>query len=144
MTRVLRGTDHSDLLHRSLPATHPSPLPPQIQTATQCAPQLALQEAVWSSNTTNSPHLADPSCPRPGKRTWRGGIQSLRMSHGVGASIPRLQWLSSGEQNEDLASHGSHQQQCFIMNHLCWVSLHFLEKAEVGSQQMPALPILSQ
>jgi hypothetical protein len=44
--------------------------------------------------------------------------------------------------DQDLASHGSHQQQCFIMNHLCWVSLHFLEKAEVGSQQMPALPIL--
>lgn len=25
------------------------------------------------------------------------------------------------------------------MNHLDWVSLHFLEKAEVGSLQMPAL-----
>lgn len=47
--------------------------------------------------TTNSPQQADLSCPRAGSRTWMGGIQRLLMSHGVGPSIPSLQWLRSGE-----------------------------------------------
>lgn len=78
------------------------------------------------------PGVAWPGTRRP---TQRCGGQGLQTSGGMGAPRPSQSPSDLGE--EDSASMVSLQQR-FTMNHLNCVSAHFLEKAEVESQQMLA------